>query len=480
MSAPARPARRLAPESFGLRPVEGRHRRALVEALGEGAVVADPDRLATYARDETEALVFPPDLAVLPATVDQVEAVLRIAHEARLPVVPRAAGTGLSGGALPVCGGVVLSVERLDRLREIDERNLVAVAEAGVVTGDLQRAVEARGLFYPPDPSSRDTCRLGGNLAEDAAGPRSLKYGTTRRWVLGVEAVLADGRRLETGGKSRKDATGYALAQLLVGSEGTLAVVTAATLRLIARPAATLTLILPFERLEDAAAAVERVLAAGFDVAACELLEEAALAAVARVEPLPAALVGRAAMLLLELDGDDRERLIGAAAGIESLARSLGSGEALVADDPAGERRLWQVRRRVGEAVKSMSAYKEADTVVPRAALAELVHAARRAAARQGITAICYGHAGDGNLHVNLLRGELDAAEWERRRDAAEEELFRAVLALGGRITAEHGVGWVQRRYLPLALSEPALELTAAIKRAFDPRGILNPGKVLP
>ena len=474
------PAARLPAERFGLAPVAARHLRALAGLLGEEGVVADPDRLAAYASDETEALVYPPDVAVLPRTVEQVEAVLRFAFEERLAVVPRAGGTGLSGGALAVCGGIVLSVERLDRIREIDERNLVAVAEAGVVTADLQRAVEARGLFYPPDPSSRETCRLGGNLAEDAAGPRSLKYGTTRRWVLGVEAVLADGRRLVTGGKSRKDATGYALGQLLVGSEGTLAVVTAATLRLIALPKATLTLILPFGRLEDAAAAVERVLAAGFDVAACELLEAAALAAVARVEPLPAALVGRAAMLLVELDGDDRERLLETAAGIEALALSLGGGEALVADDAAGERRLWQVRRRVGEAVKSISAYKEADTVVPRAALAELVHAARRAAAGQGLTAICYGHAGDGNLHVNLLRGDLEAGEWERRRDAAEAELFRAVLDLGGRLTGEHGVGWVQRRYLPLALSPAELELTVALKRAFDPRGILNPGKVLP
>lgn len=479
MSAPV-PPRPLLPESFGLRPVTAGHVARLVDLLGADAVIAEPDRLEPYARDETEALRYPPDVAVLPASVDRVEAVLRLAHEERLPIVPRAGGTGLSGGALPVCGGIVLSVERLDRIREIDDRNLTVTAEAGVVTGDLHRAVEARGLFYPPDPSSRDSCRLGGNLAEDAAGPRSLKYGTTRSWVLGLEAVLADGRRLELGGKCRKDATGFALAQLLVGSEGTLAVITAATLRLIARPRATLTMILPFARLEDAAAAVEGVLAAGFDVAACELLEQAALEAVARVEPLPAALTGRAAMLLLELDGDESGRLLESAAGIEALATGLGAGDALVADDAAGERRLWQVRRRVGEAVKSISAYKESDAVVPRAALADLVHAARRAAGRQGLTAISYGHAGDGNLHINLLRGDLADGEWERRRDAAEAELFRAVLDLGGRITAEHGVGWVQRRFLPLALSPAALELTAALKSTFDPRGILNPGKVLP
>jgi len=468
------------PESLGLARIEPRHVAALRAAAGDEAVLDDPERLEPYARDETEALRFPPDVVVRPASVEQVEAVLRLAHAERLPVVPRGGGTGLSGGALPVCGGIVLALERLDRIRVIDERDLVAEVEVGVTTAALQDAVEARGLFYPPDPSSRESCQLGGNLAEDAAGPRSLRYGTTRRWVLGVEAVLADGRRIRAGGRNRKDATGYALAQLLVGSEGTLAVLTAATLALIARPAATLTLVLPFGRLEDAAAAVERILSAGYDVAACELMEEAALAAVARVETLPPPLVGSAAMLLIELHGRDPEALLEDAAGVESVAHDAGSGDAMVADDAAGQQRLWRVRRKIGEAVKGISPYKEADTVVPRSRLAELVRAARRAAERQGLTAICYGHAGDGNLHVNLLRGELPDELWRARRDAAEEELFREVLSLGGRITGEHGVGWVQRRFLPLALGPAELELSLALKRAFDPRGILNPGKIFP
>jgi glycolate oxidase len=462
-----------------LTPLLPRHVAALVERLGADAVVTDPERLEPYGRDETEALRFPPDLAVLPDSVDGVRAVLELAHEERLPVVPRGAGTGLSGGALPVRGGIVLSLERLDRIREIDPRNLVAVAEAGVVLGDLQRAVAAQGLFYPPDPASRDLCRLGGNLAEDAAGPRSVKYGSTRRWVLGVEAVLAGGELVGLGSKCRKDATGYDLARLLVGSEGTLAVITAATLRLAPAPVATLTLILPFPTLEGAAAAVERILAA-HEATACELLEEAALEAVARLEPLPAPLAGQAAMLLIELDGDRPDSLLERAAAIEESARACGSGDALVADDAAGQRRLWQVRRRVGEAVKALSPYKEADTVVPRSELVAVIRAARAAAARQGLRAICYGHAGDGNLHVNLLRGDAPDGAWERRRDAAEDELFRAVVALGGRITGEHGVGWTQRRHLPLALAPAEIALAQRIKEAFDPRGILNPGKIFP
>jgi len=467
-------------EAAGLRRPGAEDVAALRSAIGDEAVLADADRLERFAHDETENLRFPPDLAVLPGTVAEVQAVLRIAHAGRLAVVPRGAGTGLSGGALAVHGGIVLSLERLDRIRSLDPRDLVAEVEAGVPTGELQRHAHELGLFYPPDPASKETCLLGGNLAEDSAGPRSCKYGTTRRWVLGLEAVLADGTLLTTGSRCRKDATGYDLTQLLIGSEGTLAVLTAATVRLIARPAATLTAVVPFAELAAAAAAVERLFVAGIDPAACELLERAALEAVARVEPLPPALVGAAAMLLVELDGDGCEALLDRAGRLEALAAEIGAGELLVADDLAGQRRLWQVRRKVGEAVKGLSAYKEVDTVVPRSRLVELVEVARRAAQRQGLTAIVYGHAGDGNLHVNLLRGELDDAAWAERRDAAEAELLHRVVELGGRLTGEHGVGWVQRRYLPLAVSPAGIELLRGVKRTFDPRGILNPGKIFP
>jgi glycolate oxidase len=463
-----------------LRPIASAELAALRDLLGVEGLIVERDALARFERDETEALRFRAEAAALPRTVEQVQAILRLASAAPFAVVPRGAGTGLSGGALPVRGGLVLGLERLDRIRAIDPRDQVAEVEAGVVTGELQRRVEELGLFYPPDPASKDSCQIGGNLAEDSAGPRSCKYGTTRRWVLGLEAVLADGTLLATGGRCRKDATGYDLTQLLVGSEGTLAVITAATLRLIAKPSASLTALVPFGELAAAAAAVERLFAAGVDPSACELLERSALAAVGRVEALPPALAGAEAMLLVELDGDDGEALLGRAERLAELAATLGAGEPLVADDAAGQRRLWQVRRKVGEAVKGISPYKEADTVVPRSRLADLVAAAREAAARQGLTAIVYGHAGDGNLHVNLLRGELDEETWRKRRDAAEDELFRRVVDLGGRITGEHGVGWVQRRFLPLAISPAGLELMRALKRLFDPRGILNPGKVFP
>ncbi|MEM9555864.1 MAG: FAD-linked oxidase C-terminal domain-containing protein [Acidobacteriota bacterium] len=486
-AAPTAPAdRATADNDFAA--VDPAHLEALGAIVGAEHLLVDDAARDRYGRDETERLCFPPAAIVRPADTDQVARILALAHDARLPVTPRGAGTGLSGGALPVHGGLVLTVERLDRIRAIDTRDLVAVAESGVVVGNLQRAVEAEGLFYPPDPGSKDMSLLGGNLAENAAGPRSCKYGATGAWVLGLEAVLADGRRIDTGGRNRKDVAGYDLARLLIGSEGTLAVITAATLRLIGRPAATLTLLLPFPDLESAAAAVEAIFRAGHDPAACELMEENALDAVGAVMELPPQLRGHRAVMLLELHagaalrkeaGDDpSDELLERAAAIAALAEELGAGEAIAAEDIADQERLWAIRRKTGEAVKHRSVYKEADAVVPRSKLAELVRAARAVAAAHGLEAICYGHAGDGNLHVNLLRGSLDDDAWEARRDAAEQELFERVVALGGSVTGEHGIGYSQRAYLPLVRSPAALEVMRAIKRSFDPRGILNPGKI--
>lgn len=470
----------LPPETFGLRHPTAQELKALALELEPGELFWDSELLARYGSDETEDYCFLPDAVCRPSSVESVQRLLAWAHARRVPVVPRGAGTGLSGGALPVCGGVVLSVERLNRIREVDRTNLCVIAEAGVIVGELQQRVAELGLFYPPDPASRDSCFLAGNLAEDSAGPRSLLYGTTRRWVLGLEIVTATGERLQVGSKVRKDATGYSLVQLLIGSEGTLAVFTAATLRLIPLPRASLTLLVPFESLQGAARAVEVILERHGNVAACELMEREALEAVHRLEPLPASLRGAEAVLFFELHGDTQDILLEIAQDCEEQSRMLGSTALFVATNPAEERRLWQVRRRVGEAVKAIGPYKEADTVVPRSRLVDLIGEARRVAARYGLRAVLYGHAGDGNLHVNILKGDHPPEEWNERRDQAERELFEAVLSLGGRLTGEHGVGFTQRGLLGLALSSAEIELQRQIKRVFDPHGILNPGKIFP
>ncbi len=461
-----------------LQRVTAEHVSELRRRLGDDTVRTDAAALDQHGRDATEAFCFPPAAVVLPSSTEQVAEVLRYASEQRLAITPRGAGTGLSGGALPVHGGLALGLERMNRIRHIDHRNLTAEVETGVITAEFQRQVEAQGLYYPPDPGSRETCQLGGNLGEDAAGPHSCKYGTTRRFVLGLEAVLADGSIIHTGGANRKDTTGYNLTQLLVGSEGTLAVLTAATLRLLALPKARLLLVVPFGDLAEAAAAVEAIFRQGFDPATCELLESGALSSVGDVMQLPDSLVGQEAVLLLELDGDDADALLQQAAALGELVEGFGAGEILAAEDAADQRRLWQVRAKVGEAIAARSVFKEADTVAPRHRLVELVTAARDVAARHGLTAYCFGHVGDGNLHVTMLRGDLADAEWHARRDAAEAELFAAVVALGGKIAGEHGIGWTQRRYLGLALEPAQIALMQRLKHAFDPLGILNPGKI--
>jgi len=453
---------------------------ALRDLVGPEALFTDPDRLARYSVDETgerpalaDAVVQPPDTAA-------VSAVLRHAWQRRLAVTPRGAGTGLSGGALPVSGGLVLSVERLNHVLEIDHENQVVRTETGVRTADLQRRVEAEGLYYPPDPASRESCLLAGNLAEDSAGPHSCKYGTTRRYVVGLEVVLADGTVLALGGRLRKDVAGYNLIQTLVGSEGTLAVMTQATLRLIALPPRRMALAVPFSSIERAAEAVCRLFAEGHEPSACEIMDATALETVGRRHPLPSPIDGAGAALFLEVDGDDAETVERSMLELGASLEPLQSAEPLVALDAADQERLWQIRRAIGEAVRERSPYKEADTVAPRSELARLVRTAHEVAERHGLVAACYGHAGDGNLHVNLLREDLSDEEWQRRRDDAERELFTAVVAMGGSLTGEHGIGWSQRQFMPLRFTPPALDLQRRLKVAFDPRGILNPGKVLP
>ncbi|MHC4831592.1 MAG: FAD-binding oxidoreductase, partial [Planctomycetota bacterium] len=360
----------------------------------------------------------------------------------------------------------------------IDEESFFAVVQPGVITAVLQDAVEARGLFYPPDPASRGSCTIGGNLAENSGGPRAVKYGVTEDWVRGLEMVLPTGEVLRHGGKRLKDVTGYNLVRLVVSSEGTLAVVTEATLRLIALPRHYRTMLVPFASIRDAIGAVPQVFRAGIRPAAIEFMERAAVEASDRMIGTTTPRGNEQAFLLIELDGDDEEALDREYLRLGELCLEAGSEDVWLAQGPTQREELWRVRRAMGEAVKHLSMYREEDTVVPRARMPEAIEAVREITARHGVRAVCYGHAGDGNIHVNVLKGDLTEGEWRERSPKISSEIFERIVALGGTISGEHGIGLIQKRNMPLALSEGNLQLHRRLKQAFDPRYILNPGKI--
>jgi glycolate oxidase len=453
---------------------------ALRRIVGHDHVMTDEDSLAKYASDETEDFVFPPDAVVLPASTAEVSAVLALAWDRSIPVTPRAGGTGLSGGALPVHGGIVLGLERMNRILEIDTDNLMAVVEPGVITQELQETVEKIGLYYPPDPASRGSSRLGGNLAECAGGPHAVKYGVTKDYVLGIEAVLADGTVVRHGGKLLKNSTGFNLTQLIIGSEGTLAVVTKIFLRLIPLPPRRTMLLVPFPALESAARTVPAVMNAGITPSALEFMEREAVKIAESHLGVSVPNSDAAAQLIIELDGDDESAIQRSAERICEIALENGALDVLVADSSERQNEIWNMRRATGEAVKSVSVYKEEDTVVPRYNLVPLLVGVKDIARRHGITTVCYGHAGDGNLHVNILKREMSDADWANSLDPAIKEIFELTVSLGGTISGEHGIGYSQKRYLPIAFSADEIALMKRIKAAFDPKGILNPGKIFP
>jgi glycolate oxidase len=450
----------------------------LVAIVERDYVLTDDESRALFAHDETEDLSFPPDVVVKPGTTQQVSEILKFAHRHLIPVTPRGGGTGLSGGALAVRGGICLSMERFNHIIEIDEKNFQAIVEPGVITQKFQEELETRGLFYPPDPASRGSCHLGGNLAECAGGPRAVKYGVTKDYVLGLEAVLPNGEIINTGARVLKNVSGYNLTQLIIGSEGTLAVITKIIFRLLPFPRIRKVLLVAFGSLEEAATAVADIFQGGVVPSALEFMEKAAVKAVEEHMGKLFPNGNAEAQLLIEVDGNYEESID---RDIEIIAKSIGQHNAvdvLLAEDRQKVADVWALRRGIGEAVKSISAYKEEDTVVPRANLPQLVSGVKQICGRYGITSICYGHAGDGNVHVNILKDKLDDATWEKHLDTAIHEIFHLTVSLGGTISGEHGIGYAQKTYLPIALSATELDLMKQIKRAFDPNNILNPGKI--
>jgi glycolate oxidase len=452
----------------------------LRSAVGTSFVRNDPEILRKFASDETEDLVYEPEVVILPQDTAAIAAAMKVAFEYNVPVTPRGAGTGLSGGALPVRGGVVLCTAALNRILEIDLGNLMAVVEPGVILQEFQETVEEKGLFYPPDPASRGSCFLGGNLAESSGGPRAVKYGITRDYVIGTEAVLPNGDVIRHGGKLLKNSSGYNISQLLVGSEGTLAIITKIYLRLIPLPPHRTMLLVPFPTLESCASAVPAVMNAGIIPSVLEFMEQESLKITEKHLDTAIPNSDAAAQLLIELDGDDPEGISRSAEKVCEIVMEKGATDVLLADTSSRMNELWTMRRAIGEAVKSVSVYKEEDTVVPRNNIVPLLVGVKEISARYNIRTVCYGHAGDGNLHVNILKMDMTDDQWHRQLDGAIREIFALTVSLGGMISGEHGIGWVQKHYMPIAYSPAELDLMKRIKKTFDPKGILNPGKIFP
>lgn len=439
------------------------------------------EELATYGHDYTEDLQFEPEVVVKPGSAEEVASVMHYCYEQNLPVTPRGGGTGLSGGALPVLGGVVLSTERLNRILAIDEANFQATVEPAVINQELQDAVQARGLSYPPDPASKGTCFIGGNLAENAGGPRAVKYGVTQDYVLNLEVVLPTGERIWTGANTLKNATGYNLTQLMVGSEGTLGIITKAVLKLVSRPKASQLLLAAFDTTQAATKAVNGILKTGIVPSALEFMERDAIDWVMRLMDIHFPVEDQvAAHLLIEVDGQDEAVLQQQSEAIYEVLEAYGSSAVYYADNEQDKAKLWKLRSNVAEAVHANSVYKEEDTVVPRSALPELLEGVKAIGQRYGFQSVCYGHAGDGNLHVNIVKGNMTEQQWEHDLKDGIREIFELCTRLGGTLSGEHGIGYVQREYMDVRFSAAHLQLMQGIKQAFDPKGLLNPRKVIP
>ena len=448
--------------------------------LESSFVLSDEEHITRCASDQTEDLHYPPEVVLQPGTPEDVSRIMAYCNEHKIPVTPRGAGTGLSGGALPVFGGVVLDMKRFNKILKIDKRNFQVTTEPGVITQELQELLKAEGLFYPPDPASKGSCFIGGNVSENSGGPRAVKYGVVKDYVLNLEVVMPDGTIMWTGANVLKNATGYNLTQLVTGSEGTLCVITKIVLRLIPAVLHDLTLLVPFRSAAEACEAVNAIFLAGFTPSAMEFMERDALEwSMKYVQStgidLPEDI---AAHLLIEVDGNHMDELYRDAEAMAAIAQKFDVGEVLIADSHEQKQMLWTLRRKVGEAVKSHSIYKEEDTVVPRAELPELLQTIKQLGVEYGFRSVCYGHAGDGNLHVNIVKGEMSDEDWKNKLPEGIGKIFGAVVRLGGTISGEHGIGFVQKNYMGIAFDKNQLNIMKQIKYLFDPNGILNPGKI--
>ncbi len=454
----------------------------LLQIVGDSYVFSDQETRNHYGHDETEDYVFPPHVVVKPANAFEISEIMKLANEYKIPVTPIGGRTGLSGGALSIHKGIGLSTERLNKILEIDERNLQVTTEPAVITQVLREAVAEKNLFYPPDPSSQGSCWIGGNVAENAGGARAVKYGVTKDYVLNLEVVLPNGEIIWTGANTLKNSTGYNLTQLMVGSEGTLGIITKIVMKLLPKNSHNVLMLVPFYKANEACEAVSAIFRAGIIPSALEFMERDAIDWTLQfVEGLnvqvPDAIQ---AHLLIEVDGNYPDILFQEAEKIMNVVEQFQIDEVLFADTEDQKNALWKMRRSVAEAVKANSIYKEEDTVVPRYELPKLLTGIKQIGNKYGFKSVCYGHAGDGNLHVNIIKGDMTDENWNTEVTKGIREIFELTVSLKGTLSGEHGIGFVQKNYMDIAFSKVQLQLMKGIKSIFDPNGILNPGKIFP
>lgn len=454
----------------------------LTAIVGENYIFTDQETRNHYGHDETEDYVFPPNVVVKPANSEEIAAVLKVANDYKIPTTPIGARTGLSGGALSIYEGIGLSTERLNKIIDIDELNLQVTVEPAVITQVLREAVAEKGLFYPVDPSSMGSCWIGGNIAENSGGARAVKYGVTKDYVLNLEVVLPNGDIIWTGANTLKNSTGYNLTQLMVGSEGTLGVITKAVLKLLPQNSHNVLMLVPFYKAHEACEAVSAIFRAGIVPSALEFMERDAIDWTLKYHDNINVSVNEnvQAHLLIEVDGNYPEILMQEAEKIMTVVEQFEIDEVLFADTEDQKNALWKLRRSVAEAVKSNSVYKEEDTVVPRYMLPELLTGIKKIGAKYGFQSVCYGHAGDGNLHVNIIKGNMTDDHWKTQVPIGIREIFELTVSLKGTLSGEHGIGFVQKNFMDIAFTRTHLELMESIKRVFDPNNVLNPGKIFP
>jgi glycolate oxidase len=455
---------------------------ALQVIVGTSFVFTDETTCKDYGHDETEDYNFPPHVLVKPANTLEISQIMKLANANAIPVVPIGGRTGLSGGALSIHGGIGLSMERLNKILSIDEQNLQVITEPAVITQVLREAVLEKGLFYPVDPSSMGSCFIGGNIAENSGGARAVKYGVTKDYVLNLEVVLPNGEIIWTGANTLKNSTGYNLSQLMVGSEGTLGIVTKIVLKLWPKNNHNVLMLVPFYKSEQACEAVSAIFRAGIVPSALEFMERDALDWTMKfIDGVSVPIKENIqAHLLIEVDGNYPDILFQEAEKIMNVVEAFEIDEVLFADTEEQKNALWKMRRAVGEAVKSNSIYKEEDTVVPRYELPKLLKGVKEIGNKYGFQSVCYGHAGDGNLHINIVKGEMTDENWKTEVPKGITEIFELTVALKGTLSGEHGIGYVQKNYMSIAFSTMELQLMKGIKKVFDPNNILNPGKIFP